>query len=259
MSCIAVIPARMQSTRLPGKPLADIGGQPMIVRVAERVTQSKVDRVVVAADDVNVSREVERAGYEVVMTNPNHESGSDRVHEVAALIGLNEADIVVNVQGDEPLIPPQAIDYLLQHTLACQQAHGNQIMATLCEPLAAPENFVDANVVKVVTTNQQQALYFSRAPIPYSRDEEPQHLGPTQLSEIGAKRHVGIYAFTEGSLAKFVGLANTSRLEHIERLEQLRWLEAGLPLYVFESPVQIPGGVDTPEDLQKVQQLWSQQ
>ncbi len=250
MKTCCVIPARFASTRLPGKPLALIDGVPMIVRVVRQVSLADLDHVVVAVDDERVRDVVADAGFEALMTRPDHPSGSDRVMEVVTSMGWGDDDIVINVQGDEPLIPPMVISQLAD-TLAAEPALH---MATLSEPLSTPDDFSNPNVVKVVCDARGDALYFSRAPIPYPRDHM-QTLHETvrteALEQTGASRHIGIYGFRVAGLRTFVGLTH-SRLEQIERLEQLRWLEAGHRLRVIEASMAVPGGVDTPEDLARV-------
>ncbi len=245
MAIHVVIPARYASSRLPGKPLADIAGQPMVLRVAARAAQANVDNVVVAVDDDRVQQAVLAAGWDVQMTRHDHESGSDRVMEVAEQRGWASDDIVINLQGDEPLVPPRVIDQLI-HGMAAQPTVA---MATLSEPLETREDFVNANVVKVVCDTNNRALMFSRAPLPLLRDN------PQTLPDAAA-RHVGIYGFRVAGLREFVALGR-SRLESIEQLEQLRWLEAGKDLLVIEASEPVPGGVDTPEDLARVQALFN--
>jgi 3-deoxy-manno-octulosonate cytidylyltransferase (CMP-KDO synthetase) len=245
MALRIVIPARYASSRLPGKPLADIGGKPMIVRVVEQAALAKADSVVVAVDDPRVAEVVSAAGWEVEMTRMDHQSGSDRVMEVVSKRGWADDDIVINLQGDEPLLPPVVIDQLHQGMLQQPEI----AMATLSEPLHDAEAFFNPNVVKVVVDAAGLALTFSRAPVPYPRDE------PTQVP-VGAARHIGIYGFRVSGLGEFVDLSE-SRLESIERLEQLRWLEAGRRLLVIEAAEVVPGGVDTPEDLERIQALFS--
>lgn len=245
MALRIVIPARYASSRLPGKPLADIGGKPMIVRVAEQAALAKAESVVVAVDDPRVAEVVNAAGWEVEMTRIDHQSGSDRVMEVVSKRGWADDDIVINLQGDEPLLPLVVIDQLHQGMLQRPEI----AMATLSEPLHDAEPFFNPNVVKVVVDAGGLALTFSRAPVPYPRDE------PEQVPA-GAARHIGIYGFRVSGLREFVGLSE-SRLEGIERLEQLRWLEAGRRLFVIEAAEVVPGGVDTPEDLERIQALFS--
>lgn len=250
MKVHVVIPARLASTRLPGKPLVDIAGTPMVVRVAQQAHKATVDSVVVAVDDASVQQVVQDAGLNAMLTAVDHASGSDRVMEVAERSGWDEHDVVINVQGDEPLIPPEVINQLA----SAMQDNAQMSMSTLSEPLASVTTFLDPNVVKVVTDLEGRALYFSRAPIPYPRDELANDaLTEKELQTFNAQRHVGVYAFRVAALRRFITLDN-SVLERTERLEQLRWLEAGEAIHVFESARPVPGGVDTPEDLARVRQ-----
>lgn len=233
-----VIPARYASTRLPGKPLVDLLGKPMIQRVYEQASRSNAIRVVVATDDRRVVSAVEEFGGEVILTREDHVSGTDRVHEVVHRLGLAEDHIVVNVQGDEPLIPPDAIDQV-----ADLVARTGQPMATLCEPVTNPEDFADPNVVKVVTGGQS-ALYFSRAPIPWDRDNGAQGYRG------GAYRHIGIYAYRATLLYEFVTWPE-SHLERTEKLEQLRVLENGRGIAITVASCEIPPGIDTARDLER--------
>lgn len=236
-----VIPARFRSVRLPGKPLADIHGAPMIVRVAERASQSGAAQVIVATDDERILRAVTEAGYAGMMTRPDHVSGSDRVMEVAAACGWPDPTIVVNVQGDEPLIPPAVI----RQVADCLRTDSQTPAATLCEPLTDPEAVANPNVVKVVRDNLGRALYFSRAPIPHDRDSA---IDPDPRVWL---RHVGIYGYRLAALRSFVALA-PGTLEQRESLEQLRLLENGIRLQVALACEPVPGGVDTAADLERV-------
>lgn len=242
MNTHLVIPARFASTRLPGKPLADINGKPMLVRVLERAGAVACDSVTAAVDDQRVADAVHAAGFSAVMTSSDHESGSDRVMEVAAKLGWADTDIVVNVQGDEPLFPVQVVDDFLSWMRNLPAIE----IATLSEPLALAEEFQDPNIVKVVTSSSQKALYFSRATIPFFRD------GPVIMDQVA--RHVGIYAFKVAALRKCTNLP-VSSLEKTERLEQLRWLQDDQTIHVYPSAEPIPGGVDTPADLERVRRL----
>ena len=246
MNIHVVIPARFASTRLPGKPLADIAGEPMIVRVAAQAARSMANDVVVAVDDQRVADVVIAAGWQAEMTREDHASGSDRVMEVASRRGWSDDDIVINVQGDEPLVPPQVIDQLCQGMLAQPEV----AMATLSEPISDIDDFLNPNVVKVVADDAGLAMTFSRSPVPYPRDAEGRDVPD------GAARHVGIYGFRVSALRRFIALGESS-LEGIEKLEQLRWLQASLPLLVLQAEVRVPGGVDTPDDLARVQALFS--
>lgn len=246
MSYRVVIPARYASTRLPGKPLIDLAGKPMVVRVAEQARKSAATSVVVATDDERVAATLAAAGVEAMMTAPNHASGSDRVMEVVAKRGWRDDDIVVNVQGDEPLVPPVVIDQvatLLAATTDCR-------VATLSEPITRRDDIFDPNVVKVVADYGGRALYFSRAPMPWSRAE----LDAAMVALGHWRRHIGIYAYRVDALREFVSWP-PSRLERVEVLEQLRLLERGRRIAVAEAVAAVPGGVDTPDDVVRVREV----
>lgn len=250
MSFRIVIPARYASTRLPGKPLADIAGQPMIVRVAAAARCAQSDGVWVATDDERIATAVRHHGFDAVMTSANHLSGTDRIAEVADQLEWEDADIVVNVQGDEPLLDPGLIE-AVAHAL---RGDPDAAMATAAHPLTAAADFFNPNVVKVVSDVRGRALYFSRAPIPWdrdrfagSRDELP--------ADLPARRHIGIYAYRVGFLRCFGQLA-TSPLEGCEALEQLRALWHGYPIQVVNIDHPPAAGVDTPEDLDRVRRLF---
>ena len=241
-----VVPARYGSTRLPGKPLIDIVGKPMIVRVAEQALGSGAAGVVVATDDPRVVAAVGGSGAEAVLTRRDHRSGSDRVMEVVEAAGWPDDEVVVNVQGDEPLIPPVVID---QVAALIDDECG---VATLSEPIIEPGDVFDPNIVKVVADRFGRALYFSRAPVPWHRDAfgdgAPPALGPEW------RRHIGIYAYRVKVLRAFVSYP-PSRLEEIEVLEQLRLLEHGHAIAVADAAAPVPGGVDTPSDADRVREL----
>lgn len=246
MSFTVVIPARLASTRLPNKPLADIGGLPMIVRVARRAALSKAGRVVVATDAPEVLAACAAHGVEAVATRADHPSGSDRLAEACELLGLDGTDLVVNVQGDEPLIAPTMID-----ACAAQlQARPDCVMSTVAHALEDAAEFANPNVVKLVTDLRGTALYFSRAPIPWWRDAG----SPPGPQPGAALRHVGLYAYHAAFLRRFPQLA-ASPLERIESLEQLRVLWHGERIAVHVSPERPGPGVDTPEDLERVRAL----
>jgi 3-deoxy-manno-octulosonate cytidylyltransferase (CMP-KDO synthetase) len=243
-----VIPARYGSTRLPAKALADIAGRPMIQWVVAAARQSGAAEVLVATDDARVANAA-NANPDMniaVMTRADHPSGTDRIAEVAELRGWSEDDIVVNVQGDEPQLPPQLIDQVA--TLLASNATAS--IATLSTPIASLAEFLDPNVVKVVAGEGRAALYFSRAPIPWNRDGAAQGL-MSQTTHLGAQRHLGIYAYRVGSLRRMTKLP-PSRLELTEKLEQLRALEAGMCIVVEEAVVTPGVGVDTEHDLARV-------
>jgi 3-deoxy-manno-octulosonate cytidylyltransferase (CMP-KDO synthetase) len=245
----AVIPARHASTRLPGKPLADLGGRPMIQHVHERVAAAGAAEVIVATDDERVARACTAFGAEVEMTSASHPSGTDRLAEVAARRGWAAGDIVVNVQGDEPLMPPS----LVRQVASLLNADPGADVATLGTPIGTLEEFLDPAVVKVVRRADGRALYFSRAPIPWHRDDAPGGLG-SQRNHQGAWRHLGLYAYRVGALQRLAA-ADPAPLELAERLEQLRALYLGMAIVVGEA-LESPGpGVDTPADLERVRRL----
>lgn len=244
-----VIPARFASTRLPGKPLAEINGVPMVARVAAQAALSGAIDVVVATDDERVVAAAETHGHRAVMTRVDHESGSDRVMEVVERAGWPDDALIVNVQGDEPLIPPQVIKQVAD----LLDDHAECDIATLCEPITQPAALLDPNVVKVVIGAARRALYFSRAPIPWDRATFPTAGAtplPGQLPAGHWWRHIGIYAFRASALREFCGLP-PSELEALESLEQLRALQYGMKIAVAEAGTRVPGGVDTPDDLQR--------
>ncbi len=245
MTFTVIVPARLASTRLPNKPLADINGLPMIVRVARRAAVSKASRVVVATDSHEVRKACELHGVEAVMTRADHVSGSDRLAEACELLGLDGEDLVVNVQGDEPLIAASMIDEcadLLRQRPQC-------VMSTVAHALEDAADFVNPNVVKVVVDAHGLALYFSRAPIPWWRDSTAGAPKPGS-----ALRHVGLYAYQAGFLRRFPSLT-ASPLEQIESLEQLRVLWHGERIAVHISTERPGPGVDTPDDLARVRAL----
>lgn len=254
MRYTVIIPARLSSTRLPDKPLALLGGVPMVVRVAERARLSQASRVVVATDSIAIQHACQAHGVESVLTRADHPSGTDRLAEASALLALADDDIVVNVQGDEPLIDPALIDAMAQTLLdsACP-------MSTAAHPLSCVEEFHNPNVVKVVLNAAGLALYFSRAGIPYPRDHaaEQWFANTTPASVVGMPlRHIGIYGYRAGFLRQFPRL-DRSPQEICESLEQLRVLWHGHAIAVHVC-AQAPGaGVDTPEDLQRVQALFA--
>ena len=244
-----VIPARYGSTRLPGKALLTIGGKPMIQWVYERARASRASEVLIATDDLLIVSAAHSFGGETVMTAHTHESGTDRIAEVARIRGWAESDIVVNVQGDEPVIPPALIDQVA----SLLESHPNAQMATLATPITSLEEFMDPNAVKVVTDIAGRALYFSRAPIPWARDGAPAGLG-SQTSHAGARRHVGIYGYRVSGLLRMASLKRTA-LEQHEKLEQLRALENGLEIRVADSVEQPGPDVNTAADLERVTNL----
>jgi 3-deoxy-manno-octulosonate cytidylyltransferase (CMP-KDO synthetase) len=250
-----IIPARYASTRLPGKPLLDIGGKPMVVRVAERARDSGADAVVIATDDARIESAVREHGIAVVMTRAEHPTGTDRLAEAVAQLGLAPEAIVVNVQGDEPLLDPDVIRGVALALAAAPDA----AIATACHPLADAAEFFSPNVVKVVCDQRGSALYFSRAPIPFARDafSRPSATLPALPAGLPAYRHIGLYAYRAGFLSRYPELAQTP-LERFEALEQLRALGHGYRIVVELLPGPLPPGVDTEEDLIKVRALFDQ-
>ncbi len=241
MSFVVLIPARLGSTRLPRKALAEIGGVPMIVCVAQRAARSRASRVVVAADDAEIVAACAAHGVAALLTSPRHVNGSDRIAEASAKLELGDDDVVVNVQGDEPLIAPALIDACA----ALLQERSDCVMSTVAHAIDNRADFENANIVKVVLDARGHALYFSRAPIPCPRDDEAS--APTGMA-IAPLRHVGLYAYRAGFLRRFPKLAH-SPLEDIERLEQLRVLWHGERIAVHVSELAPGIGVDTAEDL----------
>ena len=247
-----VIPARFKSTRLPGKPLLTIHGKPMILWVAEKAQLADfADDMCIATDDEAIAKVCRDEGFDVVMTSSTHASGTDRLAEVAAIKGWAEHDIVVNMQGDEPLVPP----LLLEQVKALLVQDAESVMATLCEPIEDYETFMRPSVVKVVsqTSNYlQRALYFSRAPIPCDRDAVLANDSPTQRqAPKNAYRHLGLYAYRVSLLQQFVHWPQTP-LEILESLEQLRVLENGGHIAIASAACHLPTGVDTQEDLDRL-------
>ncbi|MDF1483799.1 3-deoxy-manno-octulosonate cytidylyltransferase [Ramlibacter sp. H39-3-26] len=253
MAYTVVIPARMASTRLPDKPLADIHGLPMIVRVAQQAHKSQAMRTVVAADDEKIVNACRMHGVEAIMTRPDHPSGSDRLAEASQILKLADDAIVVNVQGDEPLIDPALIDAVA----ALLQASAHADMGTAAHPIATPEEFDNPNVVKVILSHDGCAQYFSRAAIPHARGQQ----GTTWWRQAGAAqlhaplRHVGIYSYRAAFLRRFPTLP-VAPTEATESLEQLRALWHGCRIGVHVAPGAPSPGVDTPEDLERVRALW---
>lgn len=239
MSFNVVIPARYASTRLPGKPLADIAGRAMILRVLDQVHLSGADEVVVATDDERIVEHVTGAGFDAQMTRVDHESGSDRVMEVATLRGWSPDSHLVNVQGDEPLIPPAVID---QVAALLNDAE----VATLSTPITRETDLANPDVVKVVASNSGLALYFSRAAIPFDRDQT------ASVTKSGQwQRHIGIYGFRVSALQQFVAMP-MAELERLEKLEQLRLLAADMKIRIAPACEFVPAGVDSMEDLERV-------
>lgn len=251
MTFCVVIPARYASTRLPGKPLVDLGGTPMIAHVARAAARSQGAEIVVATDDERVRAATPTSNrVRVAMTRDDHASGSDRVLEAALDAGWPGDRIVVNVQGDEPLLPPSLIDQVA----AALAATPNAGVATLAEPLTDSAHVHDENVVKVATSRSGRALYFSRAPIPYARGRFGGALTGNLDPRWGRwRRHIGIYAYRVDTLRRFVGWPH-GELEATESLEQLRFLEHDVDIVVRDAAAPAPGGVDTPADLERVRE-----
>jgi 3-deoxy-manno-octulosonate cytidylyltransferase (CMP-KDO synthetase) len=249
MSFSVIIPARLASTRLPNKPLADLGGKPMVVRVAERARESGAGRIIVATDHADIAAACAAHGIEACMTRADHPSGTDRIAEVAQKIGLAADAVVVNLQGDEPLIDPALL-------AACAARISPEVpMATCAHPISDVADAFNPNVVKVVLDKAGRALYFSRATIPWHRDgfaatreRLPEGYAPL--------RHVGLYAYSNAFLQAYPRL-EPAPLEQVEALEQLRVLWHGYPIAVHVTEKAPPAGVDTPEDLARVRQMFA--
>jgi len=245
-----VIPARYASTRLPGKPLLDIAGKPMVVHVVERASKSGAQQVVVATDDVRIMDVVKQHGFAAVMTRADHISGTDRIAEVALHEGWQDNAIVVNVQGDEPLIDAA----LILEVASKLATSADAVMATACHAIDSKADFLNPNIVKVVLDKQGNALYFSRAPIPYPRDAFAN--GAEWPADIPAYRHIGIYAYRAGFLKQYANIPPAS-IEQYESLEQLRVLYQGYKIAVAISDNAPATGVDTESDLAYVRGLIS--
>ncbi len=244
-----VIPSRFASTRLPGKPLQMIAGKPMVQHVWEQACKSSAQQVVVATDDQRIVDACNAFGAHVVLTRADHGSGTDRLAEVATQLGLASDAIVVNVQGDEPMIPPQVIDQVAANLAA----HPEARMATLAEPIEDAQTLFNPNVVKVVSDINGLALTFSRSTLPWARDDFALH-PDTLPAGVPYRRHIGIYAYRAGFLHDFVSWG-PCWLENTERLEQLRALWHGVRIHVADVLEAPPAGVDTPEDLERVRRL----
>jgi 3-deoxy-manno-octulosonate cytidylyltransferase (CMP-KDO synthetase) len=247
MTFSVIIPARYASSRFPGKPLADIAGKPMVVRVAEQAAKSAASEVIVATDHAEIARVVEASGFEAIMTRSDHATGTDRLAEVARKHRFPVRHIVVNVQGDEPLIPPALIDGVA----ASLTSHRAASIATACHPITRAAEFAHPNIVKVVLDNAGYALYFSRAPIPWARDAFTQGIRRLPPA-MPAYRHLGIYAYRCGFLSAFKKM-RPAPLEQFEALEQLRALAYGHRICVAVTQAAPNPGVDTPQDLKRIQ------
>lgn len=240
MSFTVVIPARYDSTRLPGKALANIHGKTMIEHVVDRANESNAHRVIVATDDRRIEQQLLNANCEVCMTRADHESGSDRLAEVVEKIAFDENHIIVNVQGDEPLIPGK----LINQVAASLAKSDSAVMSTAAKKILTEEDLHNPNVVKVVSSLSGRALYFSRAPIPFARDQR----------HAPAWHHIGIYAYKAGFLKQY-HLLDGSQIEQTESLEQLRVLDNGYDIMVHQVDYDTGVGVDTPEDLEHIRSL----
>jgi len=244
-----VIPARYGSSRLPAKPLMDIAGKPMVVHVYERALLSKAKTVVVATDDERIVQALKPYGAKVVMTSPNHPSGTDRLQEVAAKMRWDDDDIIVNVQGDEPLIPPEVINQVAANLAANRQAG----IATLAEAIENVAQLTNPNIVKLVRDANNMAMYFSRATMPWARDAFAQGIHELPVKDL-YWRHLGIYAYRVSFLNAYVKWP-PAVLEQVEALEQLRALYYGVKIHVDKASVSLPAGVDTQEDLERVRAI----
>jgi len=252
MAFTVLIPARLASTRLPDKPLADIGGVPMVVRVAQRALASGASRVVVAADDPRIVDACTAHHIDALLTRTDHPSGSDRLAEACTLLALTDDAIVVNVQGDEPLIDPALIDAVAAELAAQPDA----AMSTAAHAIDSAADLANPNVVKVVLDARGHAMYFSRAPIPWWRDGRAQHDGPAVPSSPSPLRHIGIYGYRAGFIRTFPTLP-PAPIETTEALEQLRALWHGFRIAVHISERSPGPGVDTREDLARVRALFA--
>ena len=257
---VALIPARLASTRLPDKPLLDIGGKPMIIRVAEQAQKSGASLVAVATDAEQIADIVERHGFRALLTRADHLSGTDRLAEAASLLGLAADVIVVNVQGDEPLLPPSLIRRVASELAAASDC----AIATAAHPIHDEADYLSPNVVKVVIDNRGRAQYFSRAPIPFDRDFFLNRSGTTSLDQQVSDRlasrklplrHIGLYAYRASFLAAYPKL-KPGAAEVLESLEQLRAMAHGFAIHVMLSDTSPPPGVDTPADLARVRREW---
>ena len=246
-----MIPARYASTRFPGKPLIDLHGKPMVVRVAERAAKSSAALVVVATDDQRIADACMHAGITVTMTRSDHATGTDRLSEVVTQLGLRDDAVVVNVQGDEPLIPASVIDQVA----ALLRQHPGAVMSTFCHPIHGVADAINSNVVKCVLNEASEAIYFSRAPIPFARDAWVAGINDLPAG-LPMYRHIGLYAYRASFLRKFPLLA-VPAMERFEALEQLRALAHGYRIAAAVLDAPLPPGVDTPEDYQRLRERYS--
>ena len=248
---VVAIPARFAASRLPGKPLRLLGGEPLVLHVARRALAAGAREVWVAADDARIAAALECSGVRIAMTSPDHASGSDRLAECATIAGWDDDTVVVNLQGDEPFAPAAGIRAVAETLLASAAE-----MSTLAAPITDAATLFDPNAVKLVRAGNGDALYFSRAPVPWPRDAFA--ADRTQLPPGDAwLRHIGIYGYRAGFLKRFAALP-PGRLEQVEALEQLRALEAGFRIAVGITPAPFPPGVDTPEDLARAERQLAQ-
>jgi 3-deoxy-manno-octulosonate cytidylyltransferase (CMP-KDO synthetase) len=249
LSFKVVIPARFASTRLPGKPLLDIGGKPMVIRVAEQAAMSGAQQIIIATDHQPIVEAARANGFDACMTRSDHVSGTDRIAEVSLQQGWPDETIVVNVQGDEPLIPPQLISAVAQHL----HDHSDCAIATACHPIHDEAAMRNPNIVKTVLNKHGNALYFSRAPIPWPRDAYA--LNKPLPNEVAVLRHIGIYAY-RASFLKAYGQLAPAPIEQAESLEQLRALYHGYQIGVTVTPDAPPSGVDTEPDLHTARRIF---
>jgi len=249
LSFKVVIPARFASTRLPGKPLLDIGGKPMVIRVAEQAAMSGAQQIIIATDHQPIVEAARANGFDACMTRTDHVSGTDRIAEVSLQQGWPDDTIVVNVQGDEPLIPPQLISAVAQHL----HDHSDCAIATACHPIHDEAAMRNPNIVKTVLNKHGNALYFSRAPIPWPRDAYAK--GEPLPTEVAVLRHIGIYAY-RASFLKAYGQLAPAPIEQAESLEQLRVLYHGYQIGVTITPDAPPSGVDTEQDLHTARRIF---
>ena len=251
MKFIVVIPARYASSRLPGKPLADIAGKPMVVHVADRARESGAQEIIVATDDRRIQEAVAKHGYDALMTRADHASGTDRIAEIAIARSWPDDLIVVNVQGDEPRIPAKLVRSVAEQLLS----HRDAAIATACHPIHSAAEMFDPNAVKVVLDKQGYAAYFSRAPIPFARDAFK--ADPSRLPQgLPVYRHLGLYAY-RCSFLKIYSTLEPAAIERFESLEQLRALWHGYRISVAVTDQAPEPGVDTPEDLEKMRRAFS--
>lgn len=250
MSFTVVIPARYGSSRFPGKPLADLNGLPMVQHVYQQALRSRAARVIIATDDQRIFKAADGFGAQVVMTSSHHPSGTDRLQEVSEILGLEDDAIIVNVQGDEPLIPPKLINQVAENLAEFTEAG----IATLAEPIETKDDLLNPNVVKVVTDARSMAIYFSRAPIAFPRNEMASGLADVLPKTFPWRRHIGMYAYRVDFLNRYVSWP-PALVEETECLEQLRALWHGVNIHVADALEAPPIGVDTPADLERLRSL----